>query len=62
MNAGKGESVDRKELITERCFEKTLGPMGHIVEFSDFFEESLWFQAWLSLIKTIVLARLYDFL
>lgn len=36
MNAGKGESVDRKELIRERCFEKTLGPMGHIVEFSDF--------------------------
>lgn len=36
MNAGKGESVDRKELITERCFEKTLWPMGHIVEFSDF--------------------------
>lgn len=28
MNAGKGESVDRKELITESCFEKTLGPMG----------------------------------
>lgn len=38
MHIGKGKVVEGKALVTERCFEKTLGPMGHTVEFRDFEE------------------------